>query len=66
MVEENFSWSSVTEAAARAIVHKVFDAPHLLWGDRSEVETFGEELSNETVGIFVRTTLVRTTRVSEV
>ena len=53
-------------AAAWSIVHKSFDTPHLLRGDRSEVETFGEELSNETVGVFVRTTLVRTTGIGEV
>ena len=66
MFEENFFWGAVAKASARSVVHKSFDTPHCLRGDRSEVDSFGEELSNETVGVFVRTTLVRTTRIGEV
>ena len=66
MFEKNFSWGSVAETSAWAVVHKSFDTPHLLRGDFSEIDSFGEELTNETVGVFVRTTLVRTTRIGKV
>ena len=48
------------------VINKSFDTPHLLKGHRSEVEFFGEELSNETVGVFARTPLVRTTEIGKV
>ena len=66
MFEGSFSWSSVAETAAWAVVHKIFDTPQFLRGHRSEVDSFGEELPKETVGVFVRTTVVRTTRLGKV
>ena len=45
LFEEDFSGSSVAEAAARAVVHKVFDAADVGPGDGLEVDPFGEELS---------------------
>ena len=42
---ENFVGGSVSKTAARAIVEKVFDAMHVLRGDRSEVDPFGIKLS---------------------
>lgn len=57
---------SVAEAAAWAIVEKSFDALSLGPGDGCEVGPFEEVLSKKAVGVFVRTTLVRTTRLGGV
>ena len=43
------------------MVHKTLDLLNVVRGDGAKVDAFGKCLSKKTVGVFVRTTLVRTT-----
>lgn len=48
------------------MVHKILDLLNVVRGDGAEVDAFGKCLSKKTVGIFVRTTLVRTTGIGRI
>lgn len=47
------------------MVHKWFDLLNVVQGDAAEVDAIGKSLSKKAVGVFVRTTLVRKTGISE-
>jgi hypothetical protein len=65
-LEENLGGRAEAQAGARAVVEKVFHPVHLLMRDVAEVGPLGKILADETIGVFVRTTLIRTPRIGKV
>ena len=65
-VEKDFVWSLKTEARSWAAVEQVLNRSYLMMCDSPHGRSFGIELSDQAVGILVRTALMRAARISDI
>lgn len=65
-VEKDFVWSLKTEARSGAVVEQGLNCSYLVRCDSPHGSSFGIELSDQAVGVFIRTTLMRSARISDI
>jgi len=65
-VEEGFVWSLVIETRSRAVVEQILNRSYLVMGDSPHGSSFGIELSDQAVCVFIRTALMGATRISHI